>query len=159
MKHPDWRSRFWSKVDMSNREGCWEWQGAISKNGYGSFGLNGRAQTASRLAYWIANGEYPGKQFVLHKCDNRKCVNPAHLYLGDVKQNSKDMVDRGRWRGGDSSGSKNGNAKLTEADIVEIRKLIAAGYNNKQIAKTFGVTHQMISKIRLGHFWKKVESA
>jgi hypothetical protein len=156
MKHKDWRSRFWSKVDMSNRAGCWNWTASISKNGYGSFKLFGKAQTTSRVAYWIGHGTPAGEMMVLHTCDNRACCNPAHLYLGDVKQNTRDMMERGRHRSGPVKGEQNGNAKLSEADVLEIKRQIAAGDKNQAIADRFGATHQMISKIRNGHFWKHV---
>ena len=71
----DYRKRFWSKVKLSGFDDCWLWTASISKNGYGSFGLNGK--------------------MILHTCDVRACCNPRHLYLGDVKQNTKDMMDRG----------------------------------------------------------------
>jgi hypothetical protein len=94
---------------------------------------------------------------VLHKCDNRPCCNPAHLYLGDVKQNTRDMMERGRHRTGPVKGEQNGNAKLTEYAVREIKRQIAAGDKNQAIADRFGITHQMISKIRNGHFWQHVE--
>ncbi len=152
----DWRDRFWGKVAKAGPDECWNWQGAISKNGYGSFALHSKPVTASRVAYWVATGVYPEKSLVLHTCDNRKCCNPAHLYLGDVKQNSRDMVERGRHKTGPVKGEQNGNAKLSETDVLEIKRQIAAGGKNQAIADRFGVTHQMISKIRCGHFWKHV---
>lgn len=154
-----WEERFWSKVDKRGPDECWPWKAAISKNGYGSFGLGGKPQTASRVAWLASYGRGAGKVMVLHKCDNRPCCNPAHLYLGDVRQNSKDMVERGRARRGPVIGSQNGNAKLTEADIPVIRGFIADGLPNTEIARRFGVTHQMISKIRRGHFWTHVPKA
>lgn len=152
----DWRPRFWAKVDRRGPNDCWPWTGAISKNGYGSFKLNRVALTTSRVAWEAATGVSAGKNMVLHKCDNRPCCNPSHLYLGDVRQNSRDMVERGRGRNGVVIGSSNPRAKLNEADIVRIRGMIADGQLNTVIAAKFGVSHQMISKIRQGHFWKHV---
>jgi hypothetical protein len=153
----NWETRFWDKIDKRGPDECWVWKGSISKNGYGSFKLGGKAQTSSRVAWLASYGRSPGEQMVLHKCDNRPCCNPAHLYLGDVKQNSRDMVERGRQRSGPVKGEANGNAKLTEAQVVEIKTLIAKGARNQDIAPLFGVTHQMISKIRRGHFWAWVQ--
>jgi hypothetical protein len=155
----DWCERFWEKVRGGAVDDCWPWTGAISKNGYGSLKIDGKAHTASRLAYELDRGPPPSNCMVLHTCDNRACCNPNHLYLGDVKQNSRDMMERGRHRTGPTQGSLNGNAKLTEADIIAIRSKIASGLNNKQIAAQFRVTHQMVSKIRLGHFWAHVPQA
>ena len=148
------KARFWDKVDRRGPDECWPWTAAISKNGYGSFGLNGGRLTSSRVAYGLGWWKDPGDEMVLHKCDNRRCCNPDHLYLGDVKQNARDMMERGRHKTVPQNGERNGNAKLTSAAVEEIRGQIAAGDNNKVIAARFGVTHQMISKIRRGHFWK-----
>jgi len=152
----DWERRFWVKVDKRGLDECWPWTAAISGNGYGSFKLGGKPQTSSRVAWLASYGRPAGDNMVLHKCDNRPCCNPAHLYLGDVKQNSRDMVERGRTRNTVMFGEANPRSKLTNAKIVAIRELFATGLNNKQIAADFGVTHQMISKIRRGHFWKHV---
>ena len=113
--------------------------------------------TTSRLAYWIGHGQEPGKLMVLHRCDNRACCNPSHLYLGDVKQNTRDMLERGRQSNGVRLGSQNGNNKLTETAVADIKRQIAAGRSNQQIAPEYGVSQQMISKIRNGHFWRHVQ--
>lgn len=152
----DWKERFWAKVQKAGPDECWPWAGAISKNGYGSFKLNGKAMTTSRVAYLISHNVIWDDQMVLHKCDNRPCCNPAHLYLGDVKQNSRDMMERGMHFRPPVVGEKNGNAKLTKEDVLKIRRMIEDGERNQEIAARFGVTHQMISKIRNGHFWKHV---
>lgn len=151
-------SRFWSKLEIATQSKCWNWKGAVSKNGYGSFKFDGVAVTASRLAYFLWYNKDPGSMMVLHTCDNRRCCNPHHLYLGDVKQNSRDMVERGRHRTGPVVGSGNGNAKLTEADVMAIRAMFAAGKTNIEIAARYGVKHQTISKIRRGYFWKHVQN-
>lgn len=156
-KWPLYQNRFWFKVTKRGPDECWPWKNGINGNEYGDFKVDGRAVTSSRFAYAIANGVDPEEQMVLHTCDYRACCNPAHLYLGDVKQNARDMVERGRHRTGPVKGEGNGNAKLTEVQVAEIKRLIASGKTNKAIAPLFGVTHQMVSKIRRGHFWGWVE--
>ena len=156
--NPDWQGRFWSKVQKGNQDECWPWTGAISKNGYGSFKKDGKPMTTSRVAYWIGHGSPAGEMLVLHTCDNRACCNPNHLYLGDVKQNTRDMMDRGRHRPPPTSGEQNGNSKLREGDVRRIKEMIRGGLKNHEIAPLFGVTHQMISKIRNGLFWQHVET-
>lgn len=83
-----------------SQDGCWEWQGAKNRFGYGSLiikGPNGLRQIgAHKLAYMMVNGPVPAGQNVLHTCDNRCCINPGHLYLGDQAQNMADMLARGR---------------------------------------------------------------
>ncbi len=91
--------RFWSKVRRSRA--CWEWTGA-TRNGYGAFSVGNRQENrllgAHRIAWEIQFGAVPDGLHVLHKCDNRKCVRPAHLFVGTPKDNLDDMSSKDRWR-------------------------------------------------------------
>lgn len=153
-------ARFWSKVSVQpSTKDCWEWQGALIRGGYGNFRapeLGRRANYgAHRIAYRLANGTFPPDGLVVrHKCDNPRCVNPFHLEPGTKADNSMDMVQRGRHVPRDQAGEKNGAAKLTREKVEEIRRRSEAGETNVSIAASFGVTHQMISKIKKGYFWK-----
>ena len=93
--------RFWEKVNKSADGGCWEWTSSIKGNGYGAFftSLEGEGRKcvgAHRFSYALANGPIPDGLWVLHKCDNRICVNPDHLFLGDCVDNMKDCASKGR---------------------------------------------------------------
>lgn len=89
--------RFWPKVDLrAGMSGCWPWRGALDSDGYGALKDRGRSAKAHRVAWEIANGPIPRGEFVLHRCDNRPCVNPAHLFIGDAGANARDMVSKGR---------------------------------------------------------------
>ena len=90
--------RFWEKVDKSGGDdGCWEWIAGKYPNGYGMFALKRQVvRCAHRVAWMLTHGDIPDGLFVLHKCDNRSCVNPSHLFLGTHKQNMQDMVNKGR---------------------------------------------------------------
>lgn len=148
--------RFWSKVMRPlDWTSCWEWQASRHKRGgYGRFKIKSYTSVAAhRLSFALYTGKSPGEWMVLHSCDNPPCCNPAHLRLGTVQDNSDDMVARGRWKGRDQSGENNGAAKLKAADVEKIRGLIRAGLTNIAIAARFGVTHQIISKIRRGRAW------
>lgn len=94
------RERFWSKVKKGS--GCWEWVGAIAGTGYGSFRATEVAKggyiSSHRLGWILHHGPIRSGAFVLHKCDNRKCVRPAHLFLGTHSDNMKDCVAKGRWK-------------------------------------------------------------
>jgi len=92
--------RFWSKVDVKEPSECWEWQASINKNGYGAFKFDGWMRPASRISWLITNGEIPEGMSVCHKCDNRSCVNPSHLFLGTHQDNMDDMNRKGRYVSG-----------------------------------------------------------
>lgn len=92
--------RFWSKVDKRGPKECWPWTGALTSAGYGNFGVClGKNSLATRLMFAFTRGEVPEDKFVCHSCDNRKCVNPSHLWLGTHTDNMQDMLkkNRGRW--------------------------------------------------------------
>lgn len=137
------------KARINKTRKCWFWRGGRYSNGYGEAKLNGKQITAHRLSFILHHGEIPEDACVLHKCDMRSCVNPEHLYLGDRKQNSKDMVSRKR----SLKGEKQPMAKLTQDNIAEIKILRALGYKLVDIAKKYKVCHSTISLILSGKRW------
>lgn len=141
-----------SKLDLNT--GCLEWGGAINGDGYGYI-LHGRKQwRCNRLVWTLAHGEIPKGIIVCHKCDNRKCINPEHLFLGSLTDNNRDRAAKGRSR--DQRGQKNNMAKLTDADIREIRNLYKTGLFQRVIGNRFGVSQTLIGQIVRNKRWKHV---
>jgi len=137
----DHAQRFWSRVDKTGS--CWLWLGARNKGGYGhSRYANGRNGDAHRVAWTVTNGDIPDGLMVLHSCDNRLCVNPAHLFLGTQLDNMRDMDAKGRRRTvtHDQRGELNGTAKLTKAIVLSIRELHESGISQREIGRKLGVT-------------------
>lgn len=143
--------RFWNKVSISGEDQCWEWKAATQSKGYGSIGIGGgKTALAHRVAYEISNGEIPNEMHVLHKCDNRKCVNPKHLFLGTNEDNIKDKVQKGR----QSKGEKHGNSKLTVKEVRTIRKLHKDGdYSYRQLAERFQISPSYVGSIVREEYW------
>lgn len=151
--------RFWANVDKRGPDECWHWRGSFWRGGYGRMKRHGSRyyERATAISYLIHHGRMPNKPFLCHSCDNPPCVNPTHLWPGTVKDNSDDMHAKKRWRPGVLHGSHNGNAKLDEAAVREIRRMIAGGVTNVAIGRIFGVTDDAISLIRLGKKWAHVK--
>lgn len=147
---------FWGRVDKSGGpEACWLWRGAVtSKWGYGCTQVGGRRVLgAHKVAWTLTNGD-PGPLCVLHRCDNRICVNPAHLFLGTKKDNAADAVAKDRH----ARGERNAQNKLTADDVLEIRRTYrreSHGRSNaKELAAKYGVTHGTINCAVAGKTWK-----
>jgi hypothetical protein len=148
-------TRFWSKVNEKSDDECWEWQGKFSKSGYGIFTLNGKEIKAHRFSYTLKNGPIPAHSpFICHKCGNRKCVNPNHLYAGTGKTNAKDRIDMGRQF--HAYGTRNGNAKLPDERVnqirrdAEINKRELGIYNYDGIAKKYHISKSHVGAIVRG---------
>lgn len=131
-------------------EDCWEWHGSIAKNGYGVIAMPGRKQVkAHRAVYTLFYGD-PGEHLVVcHSCDNKRCVNPGHLFAGTHADNNHDMVVKDRH----SRGSRHPEAKISEYDVMEIR---SSGLNAREIMGKFGLSKAQACKIRNGKSWKHV---
>lgn len=145
--------RFWNKVEKTDT--CWLWTACCFDKGYGQFRLNGRLQRAHRVSYLLTFGVLPDDRDVLHTCDVRKCVNPAHLYLGDDLDNARDREERGR--GNHVRGEQHGSAKLTVMAVKKIRCLYASGdFSQEQLRRQFKVSRSAIRDIVSGLKWSHV---
>lgn len=141
------RRRFYDTTHHDEFTGCLEWQGALDKDGYGVFYANYRSYKAHRLAYLLQRKEQPGKLCVLHRCDNPKCVNIHHLFLGTALDNVADRVAKGRTRNGNNNclGEKSHLAKITDEQADQIRTSSEKGCI---LAERFGISQAQVSRIR-----------
>jgi len=111
--------------------------------------LHGRKQTTHRIAWQFAYGEIPDGLFVLHKCDNKLCVNVSHLFLGTNEDNIHDMVKKRRH----SHGEKHRFAKLSEREALEIKRMVKGGTLQREAGKKYGILQPAVSRIVNGHNW------
>jgi hypothetical protein len=144
---------FWRRVDTTDLDGCWLWRGFIKSSGYGLLTFGGRRGTkktsvnAHRVAWTISHGN-PGEFDVLHRCDNRRCVNPSHLFLGTHADNMADMIAKKRNR--PCPGEKNGNRKMTLSQVEEIR---GSSLPSRALAASFVISMSAVWRIRTGRTW------
>jgi hypothetical protein len=149
------RQRYSDKVDRSKGpDSCHPWIGATAV-GYGRIaagGKRGLVLGAHRLTYELFIGPIPDGLWVLHRCDNRRCCNPSHLFLGTHLQNMRDMRRKGR----SNRGGRNPNAKLLDSDVLVIWNL--KGKELQRVtARKFGVTRQAVGDIQSGRGWGWLE--
>lgn len=145
-------ARLRAHISAPNDRGCILWTGPLDPGGYGYISCGKRfGKTAHRVAWVISHGDVPDGLWVLHRCDNRACVNVGHLYVGTPKQNASDCHKRGRW----AWGSRCGTSKLSDFDVAWIRALLGAGCSPRKIGPVFGVHHQTIFSIKYGRTWSR----
>ena len=137
--------RFWSKVEKT--ADCWLWTAGVT-SGYGQIHLKRVLHLAHRLSWQIHFGEIPKGMCVLHKCDNKICVNPEHLWLGTKADNNADMLNKGRRA--DVKGEANPAHKLTVSDVINIRIL---DMPQRALAHLYGVSQTTICEIKTGRKW------
>ena len=128
--------RFLAKVEKMD-SGCHEWQSTLHRDGYGRFYHDGKQVLAHRASYELFVGTTKG-QWVLHKCDNRKCVNTEHLFLGTRLDNIQDM---------DAKGRRGSQCKVTKEQVEEIKHLLSDRYSQQSIADKFGISQGAVSRI------------
>jgi hypothetical protein len=146
--------RFWSKVVRS--DGCWNWSAAHSRDGYGAFLVGGMARRAHRLAYEDAHGPIPPGLSVLHRCDNRTCVRPSHLYVGTAGDNARDAVSRGRMTAPVIQGPDRAHSKLSPALVRDIRRRWVGGEAASALAREVGVSSSLVRRVVRREIWKAV---
>ena len=147
-------ARFWARVQRGSE--CWIWTGATDGRGYGQFFVGPKPcspMKAHRVAWLLARGPIPPNMCVLHTCDVRACVNPDHLFLGNIATNNRDMAKKGR------AHRPFGNlrhAKLSPTDVEDIQRLYTTGqFTQARLGKRYGITRSAIGKITTGVTWHR----
>ena len=163
---PD-EQRFWSKVDKAGS--CWIWTASKDKDGYGSFWrVSDPSGRAHRYSWELHFGTIPNGMLICHECDNPACVRPDHLFLGSALANNSDRANKGRSATGDRNGSRarperlkrgseNAAAKLTEADVREIRSLCASKLRQIEIARRYAISRSLIGAIKRRGVWQHLD--
>lgn len=147
--------RFWMKVDKNTPNSCWEWTSNKNNKGCGLFKVNAAVgnRLAHRLSYRDAKGPIPKDALVLHSCDNPACVNPSHLRLGSHKMNAADRETRQRHPHRPMVGEKNAFSKLSNQQVIAIRKACVSGETREAIAAAYNLSPLSIHDITSGKSW------
>jgi hypothetical protein len=141
-----------SRIKIDQKTGCWNWTKSLIKGYARISGRRGKeSQLASRYVFKYIKGIDPKDKQVCHTCDNPKCVNPDHLFLGTLKDNFQDMKNKGR----SARGVKNSKAKLTESEVKKIRSL-KGKLTGVKTAELFDVSHSTIKRIWSGKLWTHI---
>jgi hypothetical protein len=144
--------RFKTKFIIDDPTGCWLWTGTKASNGYGLMS-DDRLLTASahRISWRIHRGEIPYGMCVLHRCDVKRCVNPAHLFIGTLGENNSDRARKGR--NSDRRGEKHHHAKLSDKQVLEIR---TSKDSQNVVSEKYGISQSQVSDIRNMRAWKHI---
>ena len=161
MKKTPVEPRFWSKVNLGGPipphrpwlGPCFEWTARCNNCGYGKFSVDGKIVYAHRWVWAYVHGPLPDGRQVNHECDNPKCVRPDHLKDGDHKSNMADRDKKGRQQ----KGELHWLTKLTEGDVIEIRRRYAeGGVTQRQLGRLYGVSQPHICGIVNRVKWKHI---
>ncbi len=165
-------AKLYSRVARMGRSQCWQWSGYTNNRGYGVMYFQGQYGKATggrivrgrgmlyvhRVAWALTNGVAPSDKLVCHKCDNPICVNPEHLFLGDHRANTQDMMKKGRGKYKTLKGENSPAHKITERDVVHIRRQYSeGGITQAALAECYGIDSSAVSLIIRRKNWRHVK--
>jgi hypothetical protein len=146
------KERFWKYVEKGGS--CWNWTGTKDVNGYGVYSIKHVLYRAHRASYFFKHGSIEWDKMCCHSCDNPSCVNPDHLFLGSPKDNTQDMMRKGRWSiKSRASKDRHGMAKLSYSDVAAMSEARKNGSLVKDLAFKFGIHPTTASNILNGRHW------
>lgn len=132
--------------DFSSEQ-CWEWHRSTAGNGYGVLSFNKKNHYVHRVSYRLFVGELKNGDVVCHRCDNPKCFNPNHLFVGTQKTNVQDMIKKGRRISGNHQGENNANCKFSDETILKIRSDYHSGISARDLKSSYGVSGAQLYRI------------
>lgn len=144
-------SDVWNHVERGDNDECWMWISRKHKDGYGFLKIQGKYWLAHRAVYAYCNGPIPTGKVIRHSCDTPACCNPNHLLIGTQIDNIQDRQDRGRHVA--CHGTKSGMSKLSESQVLAIRK---DDRFQKVIADDYGIGQSTVSSIKTRQTWKHI---
>lgn len=146
--------RFWEKVDVRGPDECWEWTASKLGGGYGGIWDGSKMARAHRVAWTLEIGSIPNNYHVCHHCDNPRCVNVEHLFLGAHQDNIQDAANKGRL----ACGEAHGNSRLTEEKVRRARRLYEeGGVTFEALGRQLGVSYRAVRRAVRGITWKHVQ--
>jgi len=149
-----------ARITIDQESQCWLWTGGFGSSGYAKFGMDRASQRAHRVAWVVFKNEaVPRRLSACHKCDERRCVNPDHVFLGTCRDNMQDCIAKKRFVYiNHQRGEKHPRAKLTDADVVYLRSHHVPGahvgpFSRHELARKFGVSNTVITRAVQGKSW------
>ena len=132
---------------------CWDWKGSFFSSGYPVFHWLRQNRGAHKFSYQLYNGQLIDGMYVCHHCDNKRCVNPNHLFFGTCRDNKHDSMGKGRH----AFGERQGSSVVTDEMVRYFKALLAIGFEPQEIARLFGVSRAIVSSVKIGRTWAHVD--
>lgn len=144
---------FAERSKLNAQTGCVEWTRYVAETGYGTVKHRGKQYSAHRFAWMNKHGPVPNGMVICHKCDNRRCINVDHLFLGTTLDNVQDKISKGRLRV--AKGEESGTSKLS---VEQVKQIMLDKRPQRLIAQNHGVSQATVSLIKTRKVWRSVDA-